>query len=108
VSRDPRLSLATCRRLLGASGTGLTDAEVIRLVDQMYDLARIVVVLHEQHRGLMGDADLHGLSIDERAEVEERAAVLEFDAGMNRSDATRAALIPYLPVRTRSPKSDRS
>jgi hypothetical protein len=108
VPDTPRLPLVTCRRLLGTSGTGLSDAEVVRLVEQLYDVARIVVALHERDRVQVDATVLRALSKDERVDVEERAAVLEFDAGMSRRDATRTALAAYLPTRRNTRKPNHS
>jgi hypothetical protein len=73
----------------------------------MYDLASIVVALHQRDAVQANAAGLGELSVDERLEVEERAAVLEFDAGMGRHDATRTALTACLQTRRRPPKQNR-
>jgi hypothetical protein len=93
-----RLSLVTCRRLLGASSRSLSDTEVVRLVDEMYELARIVVTLHERDSAQSDPAALRLLPSEDREAIEERAAVLEFDAGMTRSAATRTAFVSHRPT----------
>jgi hypothetical protein len=115
-SPKPLLSLAKCRAILG-SDSPESDADLSRLRDQLYGLARVVVeaVGPDQRRrhgpshapnaarrafdGAAGvgarPADFSDalalLSDDERDEVEERAAIHEFDGGLDRSAAERAA-----------------
>lgn len=43
-SESSRISLPTCRTLLG-NGCNLTDVEVLRLRDAMYDLAQVALSL---------------------------------------------------------------
>jgi hypothetical protein len=63
----------------------------------MYSLAGIVVTLYEQDSRSQPElAALHRLPEEERESIEERAAVLEFDAGMTRAAATRAAVASHL------------
>jgi hypothetical protein len=91
------LSLETCRRLLDASCSELSDTQLARLRDEMYDLANSFVTLHEQDRAAQSErAALNLLAREDREAVEERAAVLEFDAGMTRSVATRTAFTSHL------------
>jgi len=56
----------------------LSEAEVVRLRDQLYTLARIAVTLREQSTKTPADIVLPA---DVQEAIEERAAVLEFDAG---------------------------
>lgn len=99
---DHVLPVETCRRLLGAPGRGLSDDQVRRRRDEMYDLARVVMAAFEQERriGLRGPTvEATALALvpaDDREAIEERAAVLEFDANMSRDAATRTALDGYL------------
>lgn len=92
----PGLSLASCRRLLGAAGADMSDAEVTRLRDQMYDLAHSVFAVYPGSEARLEWSALDGLSREDREAVEERAAVLEFDAGMSRTDANRTAIASHL------------
>jgi hypothetical protein len=87
------LTVEACRGLIGAAGSDLSDDEVARLRDQLYELARCAVHLHEQDRtGRSVEAVLDQLPSEERDSIKERAAVLEFDGNMPRAKATRAAL----------------
>ena len=87
------LPLPACRRLLGPVGEGLSDAEVIRLRDQLHLLAQSAVAAFAQEACLEPEATVLGaLPPDVREEVEERAAILQFDAHLPRGLATRAAV----------------
>lgn len=75
------LSVADCRRLVGPDCT-ITDDALVGLRDQVYALARVIV-------GSTG-----ALSPGEAlTDIEERAAILEFDGKLSRASAERAALI---------------
>jgi hypothetical protein len=81
------MDLAECRRLVGP---GLTDAELAALRDQMYGLARAICrVLPGANARPLSAA---GLGLDELADAEERAAILEFEAGMPRAAAESVAV----------------
>jgi hypothetical protein len=43
-----------------------------------------------------GSVDVSGLSSDQREAFEERATIMEFDGGLPRADAERAALVNVL------------
>ena len=92
-SAEP-LPLNECRRLLG-DGCSLDDAAVLALRDQMYMLARASCAeyLVDESASLR----IAELPDDERATVEERAAILEFDANMPRRLAERIALTKRPP-----------
>jgi len=91
------LSPATCRRLLGASADDLSDAQVEQLRAQLYALAGCVVDAAVQDSTDKCEATvLRLVPENERDAVEERAGMLQFDAGMTRSAATRAALAVYV------------
>lgn len=78
----------------------MSDAALARLRGDLYSLANIAVTLHERDKNLGSDeAVLRQLSSEDRESVEERAAVLEFDAGMSRSAATRKAVTGHLRAR---------
>ena len=85
------LTVEACRRLVGPSLRELSDADIRRLRDDLTDIARLAVTSFVGARRPAESAVL-GLAEDDRIEVEERAAVLEFDANMSRDDATRRAL----------------
>jgi hypothetical protein len=83
------VSIAECRRVLG-DGRPLSDSEVEHLRDQLYELARTIVdlsrvPLNEPERVIAQLPD------DQRADVEERAAIVEFDGGLTRRLAERRA-----------------
>lgn len=91
----PGLSLASCRCLLGAAGANMADAEVTHLRDQMYDLVHSVFAVYPGSAARLEHPSLDGFSSADREAVEERAAVLEFDAGMTRTEATRTAIASH-------------
>jgi len=104
----PGLSLASCRHLLRAAGADMSDAEVTRLRDQMYDIARSVCAVYPGSEARLEWSALDGLSRENREAVEERAAVLEFDAGMTRTEATRTAIASHVkPARSTTTGSER-
>lgn len=71
----------------------MSDEQVLALRDQMYELAGAVVHAWRRTRAGAGDAEaLAAMTPDERGDVEERAAMLEFDGKMSRREATRTAL----------------
>jgi hypothetical protein len=91
------LSLPACRRLLGPVGHSLSDAEVVRLRDQLYALAQSAIAAFAQDACDEPEATVLGcLPPAVREEVEERAAILQFDAHLPRSLATRAAVSAHL------------
>ena len=94
-AESDRLSLATCRRLLRRSG-GLLDADLERLRDQLYELAGAIVCLYQPPERLAEESALRMVANDDRASIEERAAILEFDAHMNRDAAIRVSIAAHL------------
>ena len=113
------LSLAKCREILGTESPE-SDADLELLRDQLCGLARVVVEgCPRQRRGNgpqtspdaarqaiagaarvgsavkpAGFADaLAMLPEKDRYDVEERAAIMEFDGGLNRDAAERAAFL---------------
>jgi hypothetical protein len=79
------------------AGTSLSDADVFRLVDEMYALARIAVTIHERDSAQSDNAVLRVLPSEDRQTFDKRAAMLEFDAGMTRTDAAQTALASRQP-----------
>ena len=69
----------------------MADADVLALRDQLYDLAGVAITMAMRVGKCEADV-LDFMEADERVDVEERAAMLEFDAKMSRKEATRAAL----------------
>jgi hypothetical protein len=85
-----RLSLTDCRRQLGAAAAPLSDDAVLRLRDQLYAVADVVVSGYESEKGTV--KQLQELPEGDRHTVEERAAILEFDGRLSRGVAVRRAL----------------
>jgi len=113
------LSLAKCRAILGTDAPE-SDADLARLRDQLYGLARVVVeairangrlmrsprapngarrACDDVAKGQTAPANfseaLASLPEDERYAVEERAAIHEFDGGLDRSAAEQRAFSEY-------------
>jgi hypothetical protein len=82
----------------------LADSELEQLRDQLYRLAEVVVEAYESEtvNGRRDMALLEQMPPSHREIVEERAAMLEFDAHMSRYRATRAALASHLKLQSRS------
>ena len=88
------MSVRRCRQLLGADVIA-SDLEIECLRDQLYDVARVWI---EEGMTVFASPSTElreTLSEDDRLEVEERAAVLEFDGGLSRSGAERAAVTAF-------------
>ena len=115
------LSLAKCREILERDSPE-SDADLELLSDQLYGLARVVVeACPRQRRGKrpQNSPDAARRAIDgaagvevpqkpasffdavamlpeeDRFDVEERAAIMEFDGGLDRDNAERAAMSAY-------------
>lgn len=91
------LSVAQCRALLPGAGEGLTDAEVEHLRDALAAIAGLAL----DRATKMVDATLGGegfdlVPTDLHEEVQERAAIMEFDGGLPRERAERAAFAVVL------------
>lgn len=90
------LSLKQCRKILGEEIL-LTEEELQELRGQLYDLAGVVVDAAQNMPHLnCGGTDFKNIldfvPDEDREETEERAAILEFDAGFSRDRAERLAL----------------
>ena len=91
------LSVEKCRALL--PNCALTDDEIARLRDQLTKLAHVALDLESDRLSTdsgpspacLNDV-AQNLSQDEREELEERAGIIEFDAGRSRDEAERRAL----------------
>ena len=91
------LSLPACRRLLGTAGEGVSDDDLARLRDQLYAVAHCAVGVFEVSAKYTAEATvLDCLPADAREEVEERAAIIQFDAHLPKGMASRAAVSAYL------------
>lgn len=82
---DWRRSVEECRRLLGKECC-LTDDEVLRLRDQLYTVANVVVSLVPEATS--------------RESMDERAAIMEIDGGLSRVAANRSAMILHMKGRS--------
>jgi hypothetical protein len=89
-------SLKDCRRLLGTAGARLSDNQVEQLRDQLMELAVAVVSLYRRDDLALEECALQMTLPPDREAIEERAAILEFDAGVPRDLATRTALTGHL------------
>jgi len=88
------LSIQRCRAILGADAPE-SDQDVEQLRDQLYAIASIWVDGGTRIPASPSAGILASLSEDARAEIEERAALMEFDGGLARSLAERAALSAF-------------
>ncbi len=94
------LSLRRCRELLPRDAT-LSDAELEELRGLLYVLAEVLI--HEftlqqgtPEPGSRLDAMLDLMPPEDREAIEERAAIKEYEAGLERDEAERAALTAHL------------
>ncbi|HSS21660.1 MAG TPA: hypothetical protein VLL54_16425 [Pyrinomonadaceae bacterium] len=102
------LSLRRCRDLIDPSARIQTDDELAVIREQLYSLAALLIdsrtmtqgeprlgLLKGDNASALGskhDNALRWFRADERDEIEERAAILEFDAKTTRDEAERAAI----------------
>src|SRR5262245_1757272 len=103
-------SLERCRQIVGYN-CGLDDEKLIKLRDQLYGLADVLTDQLRIQRQINNLRDLQTsetnayesalrlLPESEREDVEERAAILEFDGGINREGAERKAILGVLEIR---------
>ena len=113
--RDSILSVEECRQLIGP-GCVHSDEQIRELRDQLYRVAAVTIDLWGKRKlrfsggrgpGRGGNAcsdDRFGEALARmpegaRAEIEERAAVLEHDAGLDRDSAERGAIAAWLARR---------
>jgi len=87
-----RLSEARCRRLLGRAGENLTPTELGALVDQLRTVACAIIDEFSSAPMVENRRKIHALEADSRELVEERSAILQFEAGMSRETAEQAAI----------------
>lgn len=83
------LSLARCREILG-TGNSVTDQQLAEVVRSMYKFAGVILDKVSEKR-LNTLTDTVAWSESDRADFEERAAILEFDGGFSRDDAEHRA-----------------
>lgn len=118
------LSIQRCRRILGDHAPS-TDGEIEKLRDELSALAEIVTdrVASSSSAGSLTDAPAQPVGpnqetetpddgpgyhdtvrlVDDadRAEIEERAAIMEYDANRPRAEAERFAVIDFCERRAR-------
>jgi hypothetical protein len=98
-----RISILSCRRHLGPLANALSDAQVESLRNQYYDIARVALDLHPMDRPMPFASALSSVPEEQRLEVEERAAILEFDGRLTRDQAERLALTMHCNGKVRRP-----
>jgi len=107
------LSIRQCRELLGDEASGLSDEELEVTREQIYSLAALTIdaaanYQKRTHLRLVSGASaslpdptfmdaLKLVSDDQRVAIEERAAILEYDANLTRDEAERAAIVMSVP-----------
>lgn len=106
-----KLSLGHCRSVLGDHLT-ISDAEVLRLRDELYLLAEVTLeglrgreqrqrsgrpsfVIQNLSATQTPSSPLSVVPAKERESFAERAAILEFETGLSREDAERRALLEW-------------
>jgi hypothetical protein len=92
VAEAPVLSITRCRQLAGGL-PGMNDEQVSAFRDLLYGLAGCVL---DAHRASLDLDRSERLSTDHHSAVDERAAILEFDAGLTRAASQRTALDLHL------------
>lgn len=85
------LSVSRCRELLGPEVGPISDAELAELRNQLTDFAGVLIGITEQDR-VQPASRLSELLED----LDERAAIMEFDGGAKRSVAERMARLIVL------------
>src|SRR4051812_36008734 len=98
------LPLKKCRELLPAD---CSDHEVERLRASAYQLADVIVAAFKEKpkhgdKAVTFKDTLELVPPDERYEIEERAAILQFDAGLDAASAERAAFTEFRNGKVRS------
>jgi hypothetical protein len=96
------IDLRRCREILG-SDCSLTDEQLELLRDQLAGLADIAL---EVARGLNGatsvfDTVLSLVTEAQYQEIAERASIMEFEGGLHRAQAEKAALNDFARIQTK-------
>ena len=92
---ERQLSLKGCREILG-SDVELSDAELTALRGELYAFADAILRIHASEIAVPCDDVLSALSPEDRADFEERAAIVEIEGKLPRVHAERfaAAALP--------------
>ena len=101
------LSLERCRKTLGDVAPP-EDEDLERIRRDLYALAHVAVSAFGSHHAVDRperlNAALRLVPDHEKETLEERAAIREYDGGLDRDDAERAVLSDFLcDVRSRKP-----
>lgn len=114
------LSIKRCRELIGANEE-IADQEIERLRDQLYGLAAVVTdkllaesdtrqknnhVAAQRGHSYEYIIALNMLTEDEQDDVDERAAIIEFEGNADRDTAERQAILAAF--RRAGPKKDKN
>lgn len=91
-----RLSIEQCRRALSGASAGLSDAEIELAREQLYALAHALLRGRKPIQPAPFSNIAESIGVDDHADVEERAAIMEFDGRLSRDQAERAALAAHL------------
>ncbi len=83
------LSLERCRKVLG-SDTKLSDEDLATLRDQFYCLASLALERRDQQK--KSALERTDRVLVDRDALEERAAIIEFEGNVSRSEAERNAV----------------
>ena len=94
------ISLHRCRQILGSKVSD-SDDEIEQVREALYTLAHIAVDVYTKHPQNIpvpdSEAALGQLPPDARDDIEERAAIREYDGSLDRDSAERHAFADYLP-----------
>ncbi len=86
------LTVAHCRTLLPGAGEGLTDSEVERLRDGFAVVAELALVgVRRGAETTPAEEAFNMVPKEQREDILERASIMEFDGGLPRDRAERAA-----------------
>ncbi|MBM3778298.1 MAG: hypothetical protein FJW23_08680 [Acidimicrobiia bacterium] len=102
MSRPPKgpLTLQQCREFV-APDCPLDDQALLALRDDFYAFSRVIFASLRECT-ISFEVASAALDADQRAAIEERAAILEFDGRLSRQEAERCALaevpLPKAPV----------
>ena len=93
------LPVKECRKILGPE-CSLSDQDIDRPRGQLRDLASVMITAYEEQQltVLLASGDEKTLEMipeEDRDEVEERAAILQFLGGKSRSEADQLAVQMY-------------
>ena len=104
------LSLKRCRAILGPDYT-LDDDELRALRDSMYSFGGLLVFFYPKYQRQQKDSQWEGVdkgqfSKGELEDLDERAAIMEYDGGISRKDAEKAAIIRFEELRRKHEEGD--